>query len=93
MVLTAIISLYSVGLRELMDERDNVISSLLAQEGIELVRNIRDNEWALNGSMLDSNSELEVSTGCRIDINSDSCNGTDYVLSQYTVICSNMITV
>ena len=41
-----ILSLYSKGLREFQDERDSVVASLLAQEGVELARNIRDNNWA-----------------------------------------------
>lgn len=41
-----ILTMYASGLREFQDERDSVIASLLAQEGVELVRNIRDNNWA-----------------------------------------------
>lgn len=41
----AIILLATSGLRESMDSRDQIIAGLLAQEGAELVRNIRDNNW------------------------------------------------
>lgn len=44
--MVTILSLYAKGLREFQDERDSVIASLLAQEGVELARNIRDNNWA-----------------------------------------------
>lgn len=41
-----ILSLYSQGLHEFQDERDSIIASMLAQEGVEIARNIRDNNWA-----------------------------------------------
>ncbi len=44
--LTATMSLVSNGLKHSLDSRDQVIAAQLAQEGIELVRNIRDNNWA-----------------------------------------------
>ena len=44
------------------------IAVSLAQEGIELVRNVRDNDWAGFGS-------LPNSSNCKIDINSNSIDG------------------
>jgi len=42
----AVLSLLSKNLKQSMDSRDQMVASLLAQEGIELVRNLRDNNWA-----------------------------------------------
>ncbi|MEF3692397.1 MAG: hypothetical protein V3574_05075 [Candidatus Moraniibacteriota bacterium] len=44
--LLALFSLFNQGIRELQEERDVVVASMLAQEGVELVRNTRDNNWA-----------------------------------------------
>jgi Tfp pilus assembly protein PilV len=82
-VLTVIMNMYVTGLNELMDERDSIIASLLAQEGVELVRNIRDNNW-VNGdeSFL---GDIEEDDDCRIDYNdantSVACDVGSYVLS------------
>jgi Tfp pilus assembly protein PilV len=43
--LVAALSLLSKSTRESMDSRDQVIAGMLAQEGVEIVRNIRDNNW------------------------------------------------
>jgi len=76
--LTTIMSLYITGLKELMDERDNVIASLLAQEGVELVRNIRDNNWVNDN---DSFEDVDENTGCAMDMNSNSCDSTNFSLN------------
>lgn len=44
--MVAVLNLFVRGIKELQDERDTVVASMLAQEGVELVRNIRDNNWA-----------------------------------------------
>jgi len=41
----ASVTLLGVGLRESLDSRSQLTAVLLAQEGAELVRNIRDNNW------------------------------------------------
>lgn len=41
----ASVTLLSGGLRESLDSRSQLTAVLLAQEGVELVRNIRDNNW------------------------------------------------
>jgi type II secretory pathway pseudopilin PulG len=46
--LIAVISLLSGTLSNSIDSRNQVIAVLLAQEGTELVRNIRDNNWESN---------------------------------------------
>ena len=42
----ATFSLFNKGIKNLQNERDLIVASLLAQEGVEVVRNIRDNNWA-----------------------------------------------
>lgn len=42
----AVMSLMASNLRDSMDSRDQIVATLLSQEGVELVRNIRDNNWA-----------------------------------------------
>lgn len=80
--LTTIMTMYNAGVKEIIDERDSVIASLLAQEGVELIRNIRDNNWA-NGDS--SFLDIDDSTaGCRIDVGSiNICEDSppDYLLS------------
>lgn len=71
-----IISLASSGLKESMDSRDQIIAGLLAQEGAEVVRNIRDNNWA-NGRISFKNLP-DNKDNCPIDMNDDnSIDGSD----------------
>lgn len=42
----ASIQLMSANLQQTLDSKNQIIASELAQEGIELVRNMRDNNWA-----------------------------------------------
>lgn len=95
--MVAILGLYSSGLREFQDERDSVIASMLAQEGVELVRNIRDNNWAKRTCAVESNCEGEDTFpetfanfpssdahNCRIDKDFEDlieCNGSSYALN------------
>lgn len=44
--LVAVLALVNVGLKETAASRDVIIASGLAQEGVELVRNVRDNNFA-----------------------------------------------
>lgn len=70
-----ILSLYSQGLRDFQDERDSVIASVLAQEGVELARNIRDNNWAKRDGVTETTPvtfdlfDIDVST----DSTEDDC--------------------
>jgi len=43
--MTATVKLLNVGMKESISSRDQVIAEMLAQEGLELVRNIRDTNW------------------------------------------------
>lgn len=81
MGIIASLSLISSSFRESADSRDQIMASLLAQEGVELVQNIRDNNWVRAGSGVDSFSyNLDItnplnSANCRID--KDFAYGTD----------------
>ncbi len=60
-----------------MESRDTIIAAGLAQEGVELVKNIRDNNWA-------NKREAFIGLGtnpCVISYNSDSCNSGDVKLN------------
>jgi Tfp pilus assembly protein PilV len=45
-VLVTIIGIISTSIGHSIDSRNAIIASELAQEGVELVRNVRDNNWA-----------------------------------------------
>lgn len=62
--LLASLSLLTKGLNETIGSRDQIIASLLAQEGVELVRSIRDNNWANGVSTFEG---IEDSDDQRID--------------------------
>lgn len=64
--LLASVNLISSSMRDSMDARNQLIAGQLAQEGVELVRNIRDNNWASADS---GGSFAHITTGndCRID--------------------------
>lgn len=78
--MVSILALYNQGLKSFQDERDSVIASMLAQEGVELARNVRDNNWARRDGTTDtdpatfSNFDITASNtpqnDCRIDYNS-----------------------
>lgn len=42
----AVIGFISSGMRETNDSRNQAVAALLAQEGVELVRNLRDSNWS-----------------------------------------------
>lgn len=65
--IAATLSLMSASTAESISSRNSIIASELAQEGIELVRNIRDNEM-VNGTYNDAS--LAESDNCIIDSNS-----------------------
>lgn len=85
-----ILTLYADGLRNFQDERDSVIASMLAQEGIEIARNVRDNNWARREGVNNDNGigtfdKFDVSSGgaendCRVsyDLYTINANEIDY---------------
>ncbi|MFO7807340.1 MAG: prepilin-type N-terminal cleavage/methylation domain-containing protein [Candidatus Moraniibacteriota bacterium] len=52
-VFVAIYSLFSKNIKEYRESNMEVVASNLAQEGVEIVRNARDNNWLAGGSMTD----------------------------------------
>ena len=86
--LTATVSLIVSGLNHSIDSRNYIIASQLAQEGVELVRNLRDNNWAVGNVSFDNSASGNFPVGagdwdnCRIDKNDTdvkSCNnGADH---------------
>ena len=70
--LLAAISLLSGTMKGGFEDRDNIIAVLLSQEGIELVRNLRDNNFARGLEAFDgsvSGFPGATSPHCRIDYN------------------------
>ena len=83
--LVATINLVVSGLNHSTDSRDYITASQLAQEGVELVRNLRDNNWAVNAGSFNG---MPTSNNCRIDYTGSaslSCglsnNDDEYTLS------------
>ena len=71
----AVISLLGKSLKESLDSRDQIIAGLLAQESIELVRNIRDNNWVTTGNSFDRFPTSAIKDNCRIDKDYDYSSG------------------
>jgi len=72
----AVITLMSGSLRDSMDSRNQVIASGLAQEGTELVKNIRDTNWLANSDPTGHSFDgINNSSNCTISYNSA---GLDY---------------
>lgn len=66
-----VLSLITSGMRAAFDSRDQLIASMLTQEGAEIVQNIRDNNWAASRKAFDSNYfPSSDSINCRVDYTS-----------------------
>jgi len=65
--LLATVSLLTIGVKKTSDNKYNLIASFLAQEGVELVRNIRDTNWLEGEETFSGIGE----GNCRIDASSD----------------------
>lgn len=73
-----------------LDNKNKVVASYLSQEGVELVKNIRDTNWAqgkesfiCTGAPSERDFPIGDSTDCRIDKNSlkaNDCGSGDYKL-------------
>jgi Tfp pilus assembly protein PilV len=64
------------------ESRNQIAASLLAQEGIELIRNLRDNS-ALQGNKAFEKFPNNDNTGCTVDVDSDlDCSATDYKINE-----------
>lgn len=73
--LLAAVTLLVSGLKDSMDSRNQITAGLLAQEGVELARNIRDNNWANGRSSF--NDLPNNKDDCPIDMNSNSVQPGD----------------
>ena len=67
--LVVLIRVLAVSLKESMGSRDSIIAAGMAQEGIELVRNLRDNNWIYLGTGATSftNFPATSAANCKID--------------------------
>lgn len=77
--LLAGMTLITAGLRNSLDSRNQSIAGLLAQEGVELMRNLRDNNW-VDSSDSFVNGAWEGSWPCRVDTASGLSGPGSYVL-------------
>ncbi|MFZ2300029.1 MAG: hypothetical protein WAW00_02765 [Candidatus Moraniibacteriota bacterium] len=88
--LTAVVALIGNSLKHSFETRDTIIAVGLAQEGVELVRNIRDNDFAAGGSGF---ADFSSAKHCRIDYNdaanSPDCAGSPGSASQYALGYNN----
>lgn len=81
--LVTIVAVMVGSLRFAMNNRDTIIATELAQEGTELVRNVRDNDVASGGTGFTS---FSGNRHCFISWNSGlTCNGSKGTLSRYTL--------
>ncbi len=83
----AVLQLMSKNIRSTFENRKQTKAVFLAQEGIELIRNIRDNNWAQNSKnpshTFDSPFPNDSKTNCRIDValpSSISCSNGSFLL-------------
>jgi len=74
--LTVFIQVISKSIVHSIESQDSIIAAGLAQEGVELVKNIRDNNWAKKETVFDG---LETSP-CIINYNRDTCVPGSYDL-------------
>jgi len=72
----AVLGLMTSVLKNSIDAKNQEIAGFLSQEGVELVRNDRDNNWAAGHSSFSSPFPNTNKENCRIDMNShlNNCN-------------------
>lgn len=89
--LIATMALISGSLKYSLDNQDAIVAAMLAQEGVELVRNVRDNDFVAGNSGFTSFSSSDKN--CRIDYNdpvtSLDCASSQGSASQYTLTYSS----
>ncbi len=83
--LTAMTALIASGYRHSIESRDTIIAAELAQEGVELIRNARDNDFASGGGGFAAFSN--PNKHCRIDYNDSiaslDCNAAQGGVNRY----------
>lgn len=81
--LVTIVAVMAGSLRAALGSQNAIIATELAQEGTELVRNVRDNDFASGGTGF---AAFSGHRHCRIDWSSAlACNGSKGALSQYAL--------
>lgn len=76
--IVAVLALFSGAITQTLDSKNQQIAVSLAEEGMELVRNIRDNNWAAGKDSFDSIDPGTGSKNCSFDINSNiNCSNPD----------------
>jgi len=71
--LVVVLALFSKTAVNANQDRDSVIGTLLAQEGVEMVRNIRDNNWANNKGAFDTGTFPTVTRiNCKVAVGANS---------------------
>lgn len=88
--LTSIIAIIGKSLRYSLESQDMIVASQLAQEGIELVRNVRDNDFAAENNGFTRFPSSASDKHCRIDYDSNpttnlNCNSSQGAASRYTL--------
>ncbi|MDO8566143.1 MAG: hypothetical protein Q7S04_03100 [Candidatus Moranbacteria bacterium] len=87
--LTSIIAIIGNSLQYSLESQNIIVASQLAQEGIELVRNVRDNDFATGGTGF---AAFSGSKHCRIDYNNSTtnlnCNSSLGSAARYTLTYS-----
>lgn len=82
--LMTIVAVISGSLRYSYETRDQIIATGLAQEGIELVRNVRDNNFAPIVAGGDGFASFSNNEHCRISVTTNlSCNNSREAVNKY----------
>ena len=74
--IAAVVLLMMQSIRSSQTSRDQIIASMLAQEGIELMRNYRDN----NTSSFNTTGIASAENDCRMDITMGAINLGDFLI-------------
>ena len=79
----AVIQLMTANLLTTFNARNDIAADFLAQEGMEIVRNMRDNNWAQNQAAFAGPFPPNSATNCRVDFASSSllCSGASKTLN------------
>ncbi|MFA5962308.1 MAG: prepilin-type N-terminal cleavage/methylation domain-containing protein [Parcubacteria group bacterium] len=65
-----VLPLFTSALRQSLDSRDQIIGAMLAQEGVELVQNLRDNNFKNRVDAFSGAFPADDTVNCRIDFQS-----------------------
>ncbi|GEM_PF-565961 len=77
--MVAVVQLMTANLTVLERSRNQTVATLLAQEGMEIVRNFRDNSWAQGMLTFNNPNFPAINSNCAVDMYSTdltNCNGS-----------------